>query len=566
MKIVVIGGVAGGASAAARIRRLNNDAQIVMLERGPHVSFSNCSLPYYIGNVIKNSEELLMMTPEAFKKRFDIDVRINSEATAILREEMCVMVRDQVSGKSYKEPYDKLVLAPGASPVRPKSIKGIDLPHVFTVRNVVDVEKIKRCLETNGIHRAAVVGGGFIGMEMVENLVQDGRKVSLIEGTDQVMAPFDYDMAQILHKELLDNGIDVYLSSMLREIKGDRIIVEQNGKDIEIGAEAVILAIGVAPESKLAEEAGLALSGRKAIKVDHNFQTSDPDIYAVGDAIESYDSLGRQPGRLPLAGPAQRQARAAADHICGIFDHNRGYIGSSCVRLFSQNAACTGMNERAIQAKGIPYDIAYLLPGDKVGIMPESHYMAFKLLFETPTGRILGAQAIGKGDVTKRIDAIAAMITMGGDLEDLKDLELCYSPVFGTAKDVVNLAAMVGLNLLYGRVKQVPVSSVRRLVEDKVCIIDVRESKEYEAGHLVGSVNIPLSQFRERIEEVPRDVPVYLHCRTSQRSYYAYCQLVGRGYRNIYNISGSFLGICLYEYFNDKTQNRTPIVTQYNFN
>lgn len=285
----------------------------------------------------------------------------------------------------------------------------------------------------------------------------------------------------------------------------------------------------------------------------------------MGDAIEVYNSLTRRPGRLALAGPAQRQARAAADHINGIPCVNKGVIGSSCLRLFEQNAACTGLNEKAAKQAGIPYDFAYVLPPDKPGLMPDSRYMCFKLLFEVPTGRILGAQAIGKGGVDKRIDVIAAMIAMNGTLEDLKELELCYSPVFSTAKDVVNIAALVGLNILNGRYRQVHVGDVRRLVEEGAYIVDVREEREYNAGHIKGAHNIPLSQLRQRMTEIPKDIPVYLHCRTSQRSYYALMYLQGNGYKNVTNISGSYLGISLYEYFNDKTLCRDRILTEYNF-
>lgn len=326
------------------------------------------------------------------------------------------------------------------------------------------------------------------------------------------------------------------------------------------------MATGGRPNTGLAGSAGLETGATGGIKVNHNYQTSDPDIYAVGDAIESFNRLTRRPGRLALAGPAQRQARAAADHMCGIPHSSRGFIGSSCIRLFGQNAASTGLGEREAAAAGIPFDSVTVYPPDKVSLMPGSHYMAFKLLFEVPTGRLLGAQAIGRGAVDKRVDVIAAMLSMDATLEDLKELELCYSPVFGTPKDVVNQAALVGLNVLYGASRQVHVSEVRRLVEEGAYIIDVRNPGEFEAGHLNGAHNIPLPQLRDRLDEVPKDVPVYLHCRSSQRSYYAFRILQGSGFRNVTNISGSFLGICLYEYFNDVNDNRKPIVDQYNFN
>lgn len=565
MKIVVVGGVAGGASAAARVRRLDAKAQIVMLERGAHVSFSNCCLPYHLSGTIPNSEALVLMTPERFRKQHDIDARTNSEVLAIHRAEKYVEVKDLLTGRVYNEPYDKLILAPGASPILPGSIPGIRGENVFAIRNVTDIQALKAYLDQPGKDRVAVVGGGFIGIEAAENLREAGKTVCLIEGLEQVMAPFDFDMAQLLHKELDDHGIRLYLSSMVTGIQADCVEAQTNGVPFTVPADVVVMAIGVAPETKLAAEAGLEIGKTRGIKVNHNYQTSDPDIYAVGDAVESYDALRHCPGRLALAGPAQRQARAAADHIYGIPNNNRGYIGSSCIRVFSQNAAATGLNEKLAQAAGYSYDSVLIFPMDKVGIMPDSHYMAFKLVFEVPTGRILGAQAVGQGAVDKRIDVIAAMITMGATLEDLKELELCYSPVFSTAKDVVNQAALVGLNVLYNRFRQVPVSQVRPLVEQGAYILDVREAGEFAAGHIQGAHNIPLSQLRERMEEIPRDIPVYVHCRSSQRSYYAICCLQGNGFTNVYNISGSFLGICLYEYFNDKAQGRTPIVTKYNF-
>lgn len=564
-KIVVVGGVAGGASAAARIRRMDEQAEIVMFERGEHVSFSNCSLPYYLSGSVKSSDALVMMTPKDFKDRHNIDVRVASEVVDILRDEKCVVVKDLKAGAEYKETYDKLILAPGANAVVPKSIKGVNKQHVFTVRNVTDVCRLKDYVDQVGAKNIVVAGGGFVGIEIAENYIEAGLNVSVVEGSNQIMAPFDYDMAQILHKEMMDKGIHLHLSSMVTEITDSSVKAVKNGAEVEIPAEAVVLSIGVAQETTLAAKAGLDIGESRGICVNHNYQTNDPDIYAVGDAVETYDHLGHRYGSFAQAGPAQRQARAAADHICGMHHNNNGYIATSCLRVFDQNAACTGMNEKAAKHANIPYDVAYVLPADKVSIMPNSHYMAFKLLFEVPTGRILGAQAIGKGNVTRRIDAIATLLSMGGTLEDLKELELCYSPVYGTAKDVVNMAALVGLNLLYGRIKQVRVDQVRALVESGAYIIDVREPAEFAAGHLKNAVNIPLSEFRSRINEVPRDIPVYLHCRTSQRSYYALCELLGNGYKNARNISGSFLGVCLYEYFVDQSEGREPIVTAYNF-
>ena len=565
MKVIVIGGVAGGASAAARIRRLNSYADIIMFDRGEHVSFSNCALPYYIGGDIEDSEKLIMMSPEKFKARHNIDVRVKSEVIEINRAEKCVVVRELETGREYTESYDKLILSPGANAIKPKSIAGVDKPHVFTVRNVTDIRALKAHADAINAQNIAVAGGGFIGIEIVENFVKAGKKVSLIEGASQIMMPFDNDMAQILQKELIDNGVDVYLNSMVSEIHDNTLIAKCGEEAITIAADIVVLSIGVAKETTLAVKAGLEIGETRGIKVNHNYQTNDPDIYAVGDAIEYYDRMNRKYGALALAGPAQRQARAAADHICGMYHNYKGYIGSSCLRVFELNAACVGMNERAAAKANIPYEIAYIIPHDIVKLMPGAEPMSFKLVFEVPTGRILGAQAIGQGNATKHIDVIAAMITMGADLEDLKELELCYAPLFGTAKDVVNMAALVGLNLLYNRIRQVKVYEVRELVEQGAYFIDIREPEDFVKSHVKNAVNIPLSQFKDRINEVPKDKPVYLYCRTGQRSYYALCELLGNGYTNAVNVSGSFLGICLHEYFADKTYGREPIVTGYNF-
>lgn len=562
-RILVVGGVAGGASAAARARRLDESAEIIVFEKGPHASFSNCSLPFYLSGIVEDVDSLVLMNPEKFKKQYNLEVRVNSEVVKINRDRKTITVKDLNTGEEYEEAYDKLILSPGASPIKPRSIEGIDNPNVFTIRNVVDIDLLNRFITENNVKNVAVIGGGFIGIETVENLRLRGINVTLVEALNQVMAPFDYDMAQILHKELYDKGVNLILSDGLKKIEKDSIEL-QSGKKVE--AEAVVVAIGVRPEIALAEEAGLEIGETGAIKVDHNYRTSDKDIYAVGDAIEVYNRLSHKPTRLALAGPAQKQARAAADHIYNIPNRNPGVIGSSVIKLFDLNAASTGLNEKACKQAGINYDFVYIIPQDKVGLMPNSNPLHFKLIFEVPTGKILGAQAIGKGSVDKRIDVIATLIMMGGTLEDLKDLELCYSPMFSTAKDVVNIAALVGLNILNGEYKQVPVTKVRELVENNAYIIDVRERDEYEAGHLINAVNIPLSEIRQRIDEIPKDRPVYLHCRSSQRSYYAIRALQHMGFDNLYNISGSYLGICYYEYFNDQVTGRNKILTEYNFN
>ena len=561
-RILIIGGVAGGASVAARARRLDEQAEIIMFEKGPHVSFSNCALPYYLSRTVQASNALVLMSPDQFWKQYRIEARVNCEVTRIIRKDKTIVVRNLETNEEYKESYDKLVLSPGAAPIRPKSMEGAEGPNVFTIRNVVDIRKLDDFLTANDVQNVAVVGGGFIGVEVTENLILSGKQVSLVEALDQILTPFDYDMAQILHKEMLDHGVSLILGDGVRKIKEDAIELQSGRK---VAAQAVVLAIGVHPETGLAKDAGLEIGSTGGIRVDHNYRTSDPDIYAVGDAIEVYNQLTRQPARLPLAGPAQRQARAAADHMYGIPHNHKGVIGSSVVRLFDLNAAATGLNEKSAKAAGIPYDFSYTIPPDKVGLMPDSSPLHFKLLYEYPTGKILGAQAIGKGDADKRIDVIAALIAMGGTLEDLKELELCYSPMFSTAKDAVNHAALVSLNLLYGRFRQVPVSKVRDLVESGAFIVDVREKNEFNQGHLVNAVNIPLSELRDRVDEIPKDRTVYLHCRSSQRSYNAVMALQNLGYDNVVNISGSFLGICCYEYYMDQVTGRKKIVTEYNF-
>ncbi|MED4017805.1 FAD-dependent oxidoreductase [Sutcliffiella cohnii] len=560
-KIVIVGGVAGGASVAARVRRLDESAEVIMFEKGPHVSFSNCSLPYHLSGIVEDSEKLVLMSPKIFKDRYNIEARVHQEVVQINRDKKTITVTDLLTDTNYEESYDKLVLSPGASPIRP-NLEGINNSNVFTVRNVVDIEKIHSYIKHNGVKDIAVIGGGFIGVEVAENLKLADYNVTLVEFANQVMAPFDYDMAQILHKEMVDHGVNLVLDDGLAKID-DGHIITNSGKRVD--AQAVILAIGVRPETSLAKDAGLEIGETGSIKVDRNYVTSDKDIYAVGDAIEVYHRLLHKPTRLALAGPAQKQARAVADHIYGIPNRNIGVIGSSSIHLFDLNAASTGLNARTAEQAGMMHDYVYLMPGDKVGLMPNSNPMHFKLIFEYPTGRILGAQAIGKGNVDKRIDVIATMITMNGTLEDLKDLELTYSPMLGTAKDVVNHAALVGLNVLHGSYKEVKVSQVRELVENSAFIIDAREKNEYNDGHFNNAVNIPLSEFRQRLHEIPKDRPVYIHCRSGQRSYNMVMALQHLGYNNVNNISGSYLGVNLYEYFNDYVTGRDKIVTKYNF-
>lgn len=560
-KILIVGGVAGGASAAARIRRLDESANIIVFEKGPHVSFSNCCLPYHLSGQIENHEELVLMTPDKFFNQYNINTRIYNEVLSIDRKNKSIKVKNVVTGKTYEEDYDKLILSPGANAIVPP-IEGIEDAKTFVVKNVVDIAKLNQFITSKNATNVSVVGAGFIGMEVAENLKEAGYNVTLIEAANQVMRTFDEDMVQILHKELFDQGINLILGDKVTKFNNSDIVLE-SGKIVQ--SDAVVMAIGVKPEVTLAKECGLEIGETGALKVDSNYRTIDKDIYAVGDAIEVTNAISRKIQHLPLAGPAQKQARAVADHIYGLPVKNTGYIGSSCIKVFDYNAACTGLTEAQCENLGINYDSVYVIPQDKVGLMPDNNHLHFKLIFEVPTGKVLGAQSIGKGNVDKRVDIVATLIKMGGDIDDLRDLELCYAPPFGTAKDAVNHAALVALNIMNNTFKQVHVSDVRKLVEENAYIIDAREKNEYEEGHIINAVNIPLSEIRNRIDEIPTDKPVYIHCRSAQRSYNASVLLGHLGFENIYNISGSFLGICFYEYFRDKSENRKPIVTNYNF-
>ncbi|MPQ42671.1 FAD-dependent oxidoreductase [Clostridium tarantellae] len=562
-KILIVGGVAGGASAATRLRRHSEEDEIIIFEKGPNVSFSNCSLPYYLSGEVYPMDKLILMNPEKFMAQYKIDVRVNNEVIKIDRKNKKIKIKDILIGETYEEAYDKLILSPGAEPIAP-SIPGIESINVFSVRNVVDIKKLNEFITLMPSKDITIIGGGFIGVEICENLIKAGFNVTLIEAGKQILTPFDYDMVQILHKEIYDKKVELILEDKVIKFENDTVVL-QSGRKIK--TNAVVMAIGVTPEIELAKESNLELGDTGAIKVDSNYRTNDNNIYAIGDAIEVYNSLTHEFTKLSLAGAAQKQARAVADHINGMSILNRGYIGSNIIKVFDYNAASTGLNENLIKKLklNINYDIVRLILSDKVGIMPNSSPIHFKLLYEIPTGKILGAQAIGKGDVGKRIDIIATSIKYGATVQDLKDLELCYAPSFGTAKDIVNYAGYVSSNLLDDFFKQINVDKVRKLVEANEFIIDIRESREFELGHLKGAINLPLSELRYRFKEIPKDKTVYLYCRSGQRSYNATRVLINKGYNNIVNITGSFLGICFYEYFNDMILNRNPIVTEYNF-
>ena len=561
-KYVIIGGVAGGASVAARLRRLDEDAQITMLERGRDVSFSNCALPYFIGGELESSENLKLVTTDTFWNKYRVKARTLTEALSIDRDKKTVRVKDLKSGQEEDLSYDVLFLSPGASPIMPGRIPGIRLPQVFSVRNVVDVEHIDRYLNEQAVKQVAVIGGGFIGLEMAESLRKRGLEVTVVDMAPQVMLPFDMDMAQFLHKEIISHGVSLVLGDGLQEIHEDGVLLASGKK---VAAEAVIMAIGVTPETSLAKNCGLEVAPSGHLRVDGTMRTSDPAIYAVGDAVEVVRFQTGKATRLPLAGPALRQARQAATAQYDQVKDIPGVLGSSVIRVFDLTAAATGMNEKTLQDEGIDYEVAFIIANDIVGIMPGSSPIFLKLSFEKGSGKVLGAQAIGRGAAEKRVDVLATLIRFGGTVYDLKDLDLCYSPLYSTARDPVNQAALQATNLMEGKVRQVLFSQVRSLVEEGAYLLDVREKDEFDYAHIKGAVNIPLSELRDRMGEVPTDRPVYTYCRSGGRSYNAVRAMMQRGI-DAYNVAGSFLALSWHEYYRDRVTSREAITTGYNFN
>ncbi|WP_125760429.1 FAD-dependent oxidoreductase [Companilactobacillus hulinensis] len=556
-RILIVGGNAGGASVAARARRLDEDAEIIMFEKGPYVSYSNCSLPYYLSGVVENVDDMVMKTPEQFEKQYNIKALVNNEVISGEDELKTITVKNLVTGKVSDYKYDELVLATGATPVLPSSIKGIHNSNVYTVRDVEDIKLIND--KISGVNNITVIGGGFIGLEMMENLSHAGKKVTVVEATKHVMATIDDDMAQLVHKEIIDNGVNLIVDDGVKKITDDSVVLS-SGKTIP--SEVVIAAIGVKPNVELADNIGLQLGETGAIEVYDGYQTSVDHIYAVGDAIEVTNMLTRKKQRLNLSGPAQMQARDAADHMYHRQTRRPGVIGTQVVKVFGLNIASTGLTQEQAGLNNFDYRTALVIPKDKVEIMPDASPINLKLVFGYPSGEILGAQALGKGDVDKQIDVIATMITMHGKVEDLQNLELAYQPLFSTPKNAVNVAGMVATNILNGEFKQVPISVVRILVEHGAFIMDVREPSEFARGHLRNAVNIPMSQFRDRLKEIPHDRPVYVHCQTSQRGYNVTRALNNLGYTNVNNIQGSFLGISEYEYYHDVVDDRDSIIVK----
>jgi len=538
-KILIVGGVAGGATAAARLRRLDERAEIIIFERGEHISFANCGLPYHIGGAIPDRDDLLLQTPKSFRKRFNVDVRILSEVISIDRGAKAVTVKDLTTGALRAESYDALILSPGGAPVKPK-IEGIDSERVFTLRSIADMDRIMSFIKQERPRRAAVIGGGFIGIEMAENLTGAGLEASVVELSDQVIAPLDFEMACDVHGHLRDRGVGLYLKNGLTKITEESggLTVELTNGSLE--ADMVILAIGVTPESRLAREAGLAMNARGGIVTDNRMRTSDPDIYAVGDAAETTDFVTGQPAMIPLAGPANKQARTAADNICGIPSEYDGTQGSAVIKVFDMTVASTGVNEKTAKRLGLDYDKIYLwLPGH-AGYYPGSEYMSMKVIYKNGSGAILGAQIVGYDGVDKRCDVLATAIRAGMTARDLTKLELCYAPPYSSAKDPVNMAGFMIENVLTGKVKNFHWHDVDGLPRDgSVTLLDARNPGEFSGGSADGFINIPLDSLRERIGELDREKPVYAMCLSGARSYMAARILSQNGF-DVLNLSGGY--------------------------
>ena len=536
-RVLIIGGVAGGASTAARLRRLDETPEIVIFERGPHVSFANCGLPYYVGDVISEERRLLVASREMFRDRFNIDVRTEHEAVRINRAAKTVSVRNVRSGEERDEAYDVLVLAPGASPILPQA-RGIDLPGVFVVRTIADSRRIRDWLDAKVCRGAVVVGGGFIGLEMAENLVHRGLSVTIIEKAPQVMPPMDAEMAAPLASHLRAKGVAVRLGEGLAAIErdGDRLTCVTTPGD-RIVADLLVLSIGVRPEVHLAQAAGLVIGRRGGVVVDDRMCTSDPSIYAAGDVIEVHDVVVGQETILPLAGPANRQGRVAAEAIAGRATKFRGVQGTAIVGVLGLTAGITGASEKGLRRAGVSdYGAVYLHPGHHAGYYPGARPIHIKLLFSRTDGSILGAQAVGEDGVDKRLDVIAAMIQMGATVHDLAEAELCYAPQYGSAKDPVNVAGMMAANALHG---DMPLADWKDLGPRAAYLLDVREPDEFVAGHIAGATNLPLSQLRKRVTEVPRDRQVWVYCAAGQRAYFAQRLLRQRGVDAL-NLSGGY--------------------------
>lgn len=535
MKTLIIGGVAGGATAAARLRRLDEKAEIIVLERGEFVSFANCGLPYYIGGVITEKNALTLQTPQSFKTRFNVEVRTFNEAVNIDPSATTVTVKNLLNGETYEETYDDLVISPGAAPIKP-DIEGVESENVFTLRNIPDTFRIKRFMEENSPKTAVVVGGGYIGIEMAENLAEAGLKVSVVELSDHLVASLDGDMAADLHRYLRSKGIDLYLSNGVTAIRGDRVVLQKG----ECQADMVLLSVGVRPETELARKCGISLNDRGSIIVNRRMQTNIPHIYAVGDAVETEDFITKKPSFIPLAGPANKQGRIAADNIAGYPTEYTGTQGSAVLKVFDMTVATTGLNEKNARLAGIDYDKTYIFSAPHATYYPGGTNMSIKVLWDKNTHKLLGAQIVGFDGVDKRLDVFATAIRLGASVTDLTTLELCYAPPFGSAKDPVNMIGFVAENTISGKQKQFFWHDVDSLPRDgSVYLLDTRTPAEYERSNIEGFVNIPLDSLRQRIDEIPTDKPVYVHCHSGHRSYIA-CRILSAHGIDCYNLAGGW--------------------------
>lgn len=554
MKVVIIGGVAGGATAAARIRRLDEKAEIVVFERSGYISYANCGLPYYIGGTIEDEGNLTLQTPESFYKRFRVGMNVYHEVTAIHPEKKTVTVKNLQNGEVFEESYDKLILSPGAKPVKPK-FEGIDSDKIFTLRTVEDTLKIKKHIDENHPKSAVIVGGGFIGIEVAENLSELGIDVTLVEAADQLMAPFDRDMASFIHAEIRKNSIHLMLDTMVEGFADTDCGIDVKFKSAPtLNTDMVVMAIGVAPETTLAKEAGLELGIKNSIVVNDKMETSIPDIYAVGDAVQIKNFVTDKDTLISLAGPANKQGRIAADNICGGDSHYTGGQGSSVIKIFDMTAAATGINEKTAKSLGIATDKVILSPMSHAGYYPGGKMMTMKVLFEKESYRILGAQIVGFDGVDKRIDVLATAIRAGIKAYELTELDLAYAPPYSSAKDPVNMAGYIIENMKNGIVKQWYYEEDETLPRDgSITLLDTRTPMEYSMGHVKGFINIPVDELRERIGELDISKPVYVICQSGLRSYIASRILMGNGF-DAYNFAGGFR---FYDaVYNDKALNK----------
>lgn len=537
MKVIIIGGVAGGATTAARIRRVDESAEIILLEKGKYISYANCGLPYYIGGVIEEREKLFVQTPEAFSTRFRVDVRTENEVIFIDRKRKTVTVR-QSSEDTYEESYDKLLISTGASPVRPP-LPGIDLSGIFTLRNVADTDKIKAYIDSHAPRQAVVVGAGFIGLEMAENLHAQGAKVSIVEMGNQVMAPIDFSMASLVHQHLMDKGVNLYLeqavASFERDGKGLKVTFK-NGQSI--AADIVILSIGVRPETNLARAAGLTIGPAGGIAVNDYLQTSDESIYAIGDAIEYRHPITGKPWLNYLAGPANRQGRIAADNILGAEIPYEGSIGTSIAKVFDMTVASTGLPGKRLRVEGIDYMSSTIHPSSHAGYYPDAMPMSIKITFDKQTGRLYGGQIVGYDGVDKRIDELALVIKHEGTIYDLMKVEQAYAPPFSSAKDPVALAGYVAEDIIIGKTNPIYWRELRDIEMENKFLLDVRTPDEFALGTLPGAVNIPLDELRDRLTELPKDRMIYTFCAVGLRGYLAYRILTQHGFEKVRNLSG----------------------------